>query len=368
MPKRRRAPAEEALARVVLGGHLGVRRGEPVTVESWSHALPWARAMVVEARRRGARPTLLVEDESAFFRSLEALGSSAVARLRPPDAGPGGAWVYLDGPEEFPRLLGLPAKDLERILARHDRAWWSRARRGRVRGLRVAVGDATAPAAARFGVDREAWESELLRASLVGPEELELRAQPVLRRLAHSRRLRVRHPNGTDLRLELAPRPPTVDIGRPDPPHGVVWARVPAGLVIAPLRPRATDGTWETNRPAYDRYAQPSVALGGRFVFRRGRLTEFAFDRGGGPFASAQLRAGPGAVRAVALTIGLNPAIDFAPEFQELGAGTLGLWLGEATYRPDLGRPRIAFLAALTEASVEADDRPRTPARPAPRR
>ena len=121
------------------------------------------------------------------------------------------------------------------------------------------------------------------------------------------------------------------------------------------IRGGTAEGTWETNRPAYDRFAQPPVALGGRFGFRAGRLREFAFDRGGAPFGAAYARAGR--ARAVALTVGLNPAITHAPEVQELGEGTLGLLLGDAPYRADGGQPRFSFLAALSGAEVDADGR-----------
>ncbi len=357
MPRRPPGRPEDALARAVLDrcGPLG--RGRPVTIETWSHALPWARALVVEARRRGALPVLLVEDERAFFRSLGALGRRSGRVLRSPPADGGGARIYLDGPEEFPRLLGLSPPDLDGTLARHDRAWWASARRARTRALRVAIGDATPTAADRFRVDRASWEAELLRASLLEPRRLEARARPLVRRLVRTRRVRVHHPNGTDFVAELARRRPLVDVGRPDPVRGTVWGRVPAGLVIAPLRPGRAEGTWETNRPAYDRFATPPVALGGRFELGAGRLREFSFDRGGGPFAAAYARQGRGSVRAIALTFGLNPAISFAPESQELGAGTVGLLLGTAGVRPDAARPRFAFLAALAEASVDADGR-----------
>ena len=350
MPPRPREHREDALARAVLDRYLGVRAGESVTIETWSHALPWARALVVGARRRGARPSLLVEDEEAFFRSVEAVGSRFPDRFRSGPGGRGGAYIYLDGPEEFPRLLGLPPRDRERLLERHDRAWWTAARRAHTRALRVAVGDATPIAAERYGVDRDAWQSELLRASLVDPGILARRAGAVLRRLAGSPARRLRHANGTDLSVEVELRAARADVGRPEPVRGLVWGRVPAGLLILPLRARRTDGVWETNRPAYDRFSRSPVAIGGRFAFRRGRLTELAFDRGGEPALPPPARFGTGRVRPIALTIGLNPAISFAPEFQELGEGTFGLLLGDAPYRPGGERPRRTFLAALAGA------------------
>src|SRR5271170_7341176 len=61
-----------AVARALVGSALGLRRGEHLIVVSWSHTLPWATAVVEEARRLGAMPLLLLEDEATFWRSLEA--------------------------------------------------------------------------------------------------------------------------------------------------------------------------------------------------------------------------------------------------------------------------------------------------------
>lgn len=355
MARHRPGSPEESLARVVLDRYLRVRRGEAVTIEAWSHALRWARAAVVEARRRGAVPTLVVEDEAAFFRSVAAVGVRGLRRRGPPADG---AYLYFPGPEAFPRLFGLPAADRERLLAPHDRNWWQRARRSGLRALEVRVADATETAAERLGVDRAVWEADLRRAIGVDPTRLQRAGDRLARRLARARHLTVEHANGTRLLVERAPRPIVVDVGRPGPRPGAVWSRVPSGLVVVPLRPGRAEGVWEANRPAVDRFADPPVALGARLRLARGRLVEYGFDRGGEPFATAAARLARGRVRAMALTLGLNPRVGAAPEFPELSEGTVGLWLSERPYRPDGPRPRISFLASLEGADVALDGRP----------
>ncbi|MGC2359276.1 MAG: hypothetical protein WA691_03095 [Thermoplasmata archaeon] len=356
--KRRPPRAEEALARVVLDRYLALRRGESVTIESWSHGLPWARSFVVEARRRGARAVLVLEDEEAYVRSLEVAGSPALSGISPRVAGRSDAYVYFGGPEAFHRLFGVPVRDLESLVARHDGTWWRAARRSRTRAVRLAIADATPTAAARYGVDSTAWQEELLAASLVDPARLETAGRRLLRDLPSFRTLRVQHSNGTDLRVGIAARAPILDSGRPDRTSGAVWGRIPSGLLIVPLRGGTAEGVWETNRPAYDRFARPPVAEGGRFEFRSGRLEEFAFDRGGESFAAAYSAARRGRERPVALTIGLNPAVSNAPEVLELGVGTIGLLLGDAPYRGGGRRSGFSFLAALAGARVAADGRP----------
>lgn len=366
MAPRRSDPPEEALARVVLERYLRLRRGEALTIEAWSHALRWGRAAVVEARRRGAVPTLIVEDEPAFFRSIAAVGARGVRRPGPPSRG---AYLYFPGPEALPRLRGLPAPDRDRLLARHDRAWWQRARRAGVRALEVAVANATESTAELLGVDRGEWEADLRRAILVDPGRLERVGAGLGRRLGRARSLTVEHPNGSRLAAERAPRPAVVDVGRPDPASGRVWSRVPAGLLVLPLRPGSAEGVWETNRPTVDRFADPPVAVGARLRFDGGRLVEYAVDRGGEPIAAAIARLGRGRVRAMALTVGLNPRIGAAPELPELAEGTVGLWLSERPFRPDGPRPRFSFVAPLAGADVAVDGRPWLRAgRPAPAR
>ncbi|MGI0071382.1 MAG: hypothetical protein ACRECT_04855 [Thermoplasmata archaeon] len=354
MTVRRVRHAEDALARALLERYLAVRRGDAVTIETWSHGLRWARALVVEARRIGARPTIRVEDEEAFFRSLATLGLAGAAPGRTPDVGRRGLRIELGGPEAFPRLLGLPAGDLARFGPRLTRA---RGTAG-ARAVRLAVADATPTAAARYGVDATAWEAELVRASLVDPRRLEAIGRRLARRLARARRVRVRHPNGTDLEVERVPRPPIVEAGRPGVRGAAPAGRVPAGLLVVALRKGRASGTWEANRPAYDRYTVPPVAVGGRFEFRAGRLTGFAFDRGGEAFAALYRPAAHGPGRPVALTVGLNPAIAHAPELPELALGTVGLVLGTSSLRPG-GSPSGGIrLPVLTGADVHVDGRP----------
>ncbi len=362
--------AEETLARFVLDRVLRLRRGEALTVESWSHALPWARPFVVEARRRGAEPTLVVEDEEAFFRSLALPPSRRIPGASATLADRGGAYVYLPGPEAFPRLFGLPGEELESVIAHHGPSWWRSARRSGLRAARLAIASATPTAAARYRVDAETWQREILRASEVPPEQLARAAERVRRVLARVRHVRVRHPNGTDLTAELLPRTPIVEDGRVDRTDlraGRVWTPVPTGFVAVALADGSAEGVWEANRPVYDRFATPPVSEGARFVFARGRLREYSFDRGGDAFARGYARGGRGRDLPGALTFGVNPAVGRAPELGELAAGAVGLLLGENRSLGGGNRSRFTYLSTLGGAEVELNGRrhwvPGSPAR-----
>ncbi len=349
---------ETTVARATLVGHLGVAPGEPVTIEAWSPALDWARAFVVEARRLAAEPVLALEDEEGFFRSLARGGPvpTAPAAL----AGLGGAYVYLGGPEAFPRLFALGPEERALALERHGTAWRAAARASRLRGARLAVAGVTRTAAARFGINLETWRDEVVQASVVPPSRLASHAAFALRRLARARRMTIRHPNGTRLELELRPGRWVEEAGRPVRDlhrADAIWSNLPSGRIVLPVDAGSASGTWEANRPTYDRWGETPVGVGGRFAFKDGVLQEFAFDRGGEAFTALGPRAGrsPGVVGAVSL--GLNPKISRAPEVGDLATGRLGLRFSVPRRPGSRASPRPYYVSELQGGEVELDGR-----------
>ncbi|MGD0587547.1 MAG: hypothetical protein ABSA63_01970 [Thermoplasmata archaeon] len=361
MTRAGRLRAEDRLARMVLGQCLGVRRGETVTVETWDHALPWARAVVLEARRRGCEPTLVVEDEETFFRSLAQSSGRTVPGAPAAVAEASDAYVYFPGPANFSRLLGLSGEARDAVLGRHGAEWWRGARRAGLRAARLAVGAATSTAAARFGVDREAWERELVRGSLVAPDRLARAANHLVRRLHRAQQVRIVHPNGTDLTVELLHAPAIIEDGRVDRADrraGRLWTQIPTGVVGVPLLSGAAEGLWESNWATYHRFSDPPLRLGARFTFHRGRLSEYAFDRGGAAFAREYARGGRGREQPSGLLLGVNPAISHAPEVAEVAAGAVSLLLGRNRSLGGRNSSRFAYLTTLTGATVELDGEP----------
>jgi leucyl aminopeptidase (aminopeptidase T) len=351
------APSETRFARTVLVDYLRLARGETVTVEAWSSALAGARAFVLEARRRGAAPVLVVEDEEAFFAALT--DGSPVPAPAPPTARPRGCHVYLEGPEGFPRLLGLTPAEVRAVWRRHAGTWSATARAARLRGARIRLTGLSAAAAARYRVDLGAWRREVLDAGCVAPRRLASAAAAIVRRLARARRLAVVHPNGTRLELELRPGRWVEESGRAvAPPHRAdpVWQEVPTGRVTFPVVPRSVNGRWEANRPTYDRFADAPIDSGARFTFRSGALHEFLFDRGGDRFVRATARRLRRSRPVQAVAFGVNPRIARAPEVSDLARGAFSLRLGA----PLDGTGAAPYVSVLHGAGFEVDGRPWT--------
>jgi len=350
--------AEDSLARAVLGPCLAIRPKEVVTIETWSHALPWALALVREVRRRRAEPILVLEEEETFFQSLRFPKSPRVPLPSPALIGASDVYIYLPGPEAFPRLFGLGPLDLHTAVVRHSASWWSAARARRLRVARLSISSVTPTAADHFGIEIGAWQGEVFRASLFPPGQLHRKGVRLARCLEPARRIRIRHPNGTDLRLRLRPGRAVVEDGRVDVEdrrEGHLATQIPSGLVAVRVDPKSAEGVWESNRQIYLRFQEPPVTVASRFVFRDGRLREYTFDRGGESFAAVYANAGRGRDLVSRLTFGLNPAVGFAAELEEIAAGTVTLWLGDDRSRGSRHTVPFSFVSPLGGADVEVD-------------
>jgi len=357
------AVSPPTVARTLVGSALELRRGEQLVVLSWNHTLPWASAVVAEARRIGARPLLFLEDEAAFWRGVDLSRSTSAwaslpkttrAALRSADA-----LLYFPGPADRPRLRGLP-RDLLQPLSGHDDLWLDPSSRGGPRRIRCLLGYASDAEADYWGVPGAMWRSQLLR-GIAEADYAKIAAggRRVQQLLANGREVRITGQDGTDLRLALRHRTPWVDDGRVDRldrRRGRLLASAPAGSVVVAVDERSAVGTAVANRPSY----LPSGRVsGGQWEIEGGRLRNYWYAEGSEGFEAEFAEAPRGRETVSLLGVGLNGAL--APgvphaEDGEMGAVTLAIG-GNSSYG---GTNRCRYLAwlALGEATVAVDGVP----------
>jgi leucyl aminopeptidase (aminopeptidase T) len=361
MPSNEASPP--AVARSLLGSALTVRRGEHVAVLTWNHTLPWATACVTEARRLGARPFLVLEDEAAFWRSLEFPTSPARwSGLSPPVVAAisrADAVVYFPGPADRPRLRALPPQRSASLLGTDDE-WLRRTQRAGVRTVRCLLGYVSDAQAERWSVPAATWRSQLIRGiTEVDHGELARDAKRAARLLRTGRTVRVMAANGTDLTLRLRGRTPWVDDGRIDPDdrrHGRTVSASPAGTVVVAIEEGSADGMVVANRPSY---LSTGPVAGAQWEVERGRLRNYWYTEGAEAF-EADFTTAPRGREVVALfALGLNSALaPGVPQAEDAEAGTITLAVGGNTLYG--GRNRCRYLSWITvgEATVTVDGHP----------
>jgi len=361
MPTVEGGPA--GVARAILGGALRVRRGEHLAVLTWNHTLPWATACVTEARRLGARPFLVLEDEEAFWQSLEHGPSPRPwAGLAPPlraAVARADAFVYFPGPADRPRLRSLPPEKLRPLLGTDD-DWLATSRRAGNRGVRCLLGLVSDAQAERWGVPAAMWRSQLIRGIVdVENEAMARDAQRVARLLRRGRALRLMAANGTDLTLRLRGRTPWVDDGRidlDDRRHGRTVSASPAGAVVVAVDEGSAQGTVVGNRPSF----LPSGRVAGaQWEVEGGRLRNYWYTEGADAFDTEFGQAPRGREVVSLFAIGVNSALPAGtPQAEDAEAGAVTLAIGGNTLYG--GRNRCRYLSWITvgEATVTVDGHP----------
>jgi leucyl aminopeptidase (aminopeptidase T) len=345
----------EQICRTVLTQTLRLRRGENVVVEAWTHMLPWANAMVLEARRLGIRSTLIYEDEATYWRSVEECQPADVGRMPDPELGAiakADGYVFFWGPEDRPRLRALP-KEQNGLLTAYNSRWYQAAEKAHLRGCRMELGQATAAAARFFGVSASAWQESLLDASRVDLSSMAKDGARLAARLRKGKALRLSHANGTSLELRLAGRTPVVDDGIVDAQDvraGNNMTSFPGGAVYVALDEKFAAGALNSNRTSYP----PKGTLGGgRWTFAENHLAEFHYEVGGERIQEEFEKAGPGKDRPGFLSIGLNPKIRGTPGLEDFERGTILLGVGANTSFG--GKNRVGFQTWLGIAGAHLE-------------
>jgi leucyl aminopeptidase (aminopeptidase T) len=352
-----------AVARALIGSALGVRRTDHVVVVSWNHTLPWATACVTECRRIGARPVLLLEDEGAFWRSVESSPSARRWAGLPPPARAAleraDALVYFPGPADRPRLHSLSPPLLTPFLGA-DEEWLSAARRARLRTVRCLLGYASDAQADHWGVPGAMWRSQLIRGITdVDYGTLRKDGRRAAALLLHGRELRLTAANGTDLKLRLRGRVPWVDDGLVDADdrrRGRLVAAAPAGSVVVAVDETSADGMVIANRPSF---LSAGRVEGAQWEVERGKLRNYWYTEGGEAFETEFAHAPRGRETVGLFALGLNPELaPGVPRAEDEEAGTVTLAVGGNTIYG--GRNRCRFLSWITvgEATVAVDGAP----------
>lgn len=355
--------AASALAESLVRGALRVKSGENVVIETWNHTLDYARACVVEARKAGAHPVLLLEDEPAYWRSVEETPS--VKAWSKPGVNEWAllaksqAYVFFPGPADRPRLTQLPPKRREELVA-YNGEWYRRASQAKIRAVRSVLGYASDAQAERWGVSGLAWREQLVRAATeVNLDTVHAEAKRAAQKLKAGNELRVTAPNGTDLTMRLRHRPPYVDDGSvtsEDIASGANMTVSPPGTVLVAIDEKHSDGLAIANRPSFSRAGRVE---GGQWEVKAGKVSNIWYTEGQAEFDAAFLAAPKGKDVLSIFSIGLNPVLEPGVpqvEDQEAGAVTLGIG-GNSGYG---GTNRCPFLSwiVIGEATVAVDGKP----------
>lgn len=358
---------ERAAARNLVRKYLRVRPGENVIVEAWSHTLAMSSAMVDEVRQAGGSAFLAYENDDAWWRAIARKQGAHLGSLSAPEWAAlkaADAFVQFWGPADSARLAKLPERDFDPWAEAWFDRWYKIARSTGLRGGRMATGWITDSRVRKWGADAPDWRKRLLEACLVDPREITAVGRRLARALSRRRKVRITHPNGTDVEVALAGAPVRVYDGLPHPRNKAyspfdLMASFPDGRLAVALDARTAEGRIVSNRPSYEEVWFPWTRYGGgTFEFSKGQLTDFSFKEGGAHFAKRYARGSPGKERTGSLRIGLHPTLRNVPYLEDMERGSVRLAVGRNAYLGGTNPSDFAGWVTLAGSEISVDGSP----------
>jgi len=347
----------EALAKNVIRRTLAIKPKENVIVETWNHGLPIAAEFVHQLRAAGARPMLLFEDEDTYWRSVSTLPKSKLGQVGSHEwkaLGEADAYVFVTGPSDINRIREFGMDRYDASTAYNDE-WYRRAKKARLRGARIGLGYVTAPRAAAYGLDLDAWRRMMLDASSVDPREIVRAGRKVQALLSKRGRLEITAPNGTRFACDLVGRKAHVEEGvvsEDDIERGDIMANLPAGEAFVVPDERSGEGTIVFDRPvAYVGQWIRGISL----AFDNGRLTKWSATENEDLIRKDWAEAKGDRDRLGMIDIGLNPKAQTGFLQDYVVAGSVYVSVGANDEAGGKNKTSFSLGSTITGATVRVD-------------
>ena len=297
------------VAERVLLESLHLTEGENVTIEAWNNGLPFAQRTLVRARRLGAVPVLLFEDEESYVEGLRGapkaivgkMGRHEYALLSATDA-----YVFIPGP----LLGGSPKLSREEVVAytRYNSSWYKAAKSARLRGVRLTFGYAGEEMARVLRRSLPDIVEHQLKASLVDFRKIRLTGMRLARQMERGAKVTVRA-EGEELNFELG-RGEEIDDGmvdRKDVAAGNNMTNVPPGYLAREIAKETLSGTVRLHAPLPRLGTSADV----RLDFAKGRLKAWKSEEDQ-EWLDALVRMMPEERRTFSdVLLGLNPSMNY---------------------------------------------------------
>ncbi len=352
--------AAESLARTVLGKNLATAKGESVIIETWPHTLEYARAFVEETRRLGAVPTLLYEDEPAWWNAVEAKNFRPFAKLSKAEKAAvarADVYVHFFGPEDQLRLSSLPSATRNKPFAWNEE-WYDTAHKANLRGTRMSIGLVPDRVAQKFGFSGDSLRTKLVKAGSVDAKKMARKGSKLQKIIEHGSKLRLRHSNGTDLTIRLSGVHARADVGIVDAAarkrrYGIL-ANNPTGLLMVAVDRANAVGTVVGNRAIYDLVTARRYD-GADWSFEAGKLVRRTLGDGGKEFEKAFAQGGKGRDALSYFSIGLNPEGRAAAPAEDTEEGAVLISVGNNTFADGTNKATLRGFAMVAGADIEVD-------------
>jgi leucyl aminopeptidase (aminopeptidase T) len=312
------------IAGKILTESLGVKKGETVTVETWNTGLGLAREVVRQARRMGAIPVMIFEDERTFIDGVKGAPREMLGKMGKHEYGLLGAtdaYVFIPGPP-----LGVYYRKVTRDqyakATQYNSSWYQAAEKARLRGVRVSFGYVGKDLAGYLGKDADKIASAQLSAALSNFRKMKTKGVALSRKLS-DQSTAILTTSAGELKFRLKGGLEIEDglVDKNDLATGQNVAYIPPGLVSKEVVPTSARGKVKLS-PSLTRLG---VVDDLTLTFNGGQLTGWSPGRPAGVVDEVLASIKESNRRISLVTVGLNPKLSFGNALDRFVLGAIGI-------------------------------------------
>ena len=317
--------AEDIAAKVasrVLNKTLGLKKGESITIETWNNGLGFALEVVRQARKIGAVPLLVLEDEETYLKGLAEAPKDTVGLMGKHEYGllaGSDAYVFIPGPPLGAFYKGI-SRDQYASATKYNASWYKAAEKAKLRGARAVFGYAGKDFVKLLGKSEKEIVAAQLDASLADFEKISQTGRAVAARLQDGKEVVLR---GESVRLtfkvkgEMEVEDGMVD--KEDVKQGMNVAYVPPGYVLKDVaKGSATGKARAAQSPSTGGMVEDAV-----LEFEKGKLKRWSSEKS----ADALNRAvGKGGLPLLYFSVGINPRMKYGYGLDRFVKGAVCLY------------------------------------------
>jgi leucyl aminopeptidase (aminopeptidase T) len=170
------------LAKRIVSDSVHLKQGDSVTIETWNNGLEFAREVVKEARKVGALPILILEDEEAYLSGLKNTPKESLGKMGKHEynlLSLTDAYVFIPGPPIY-TYAPMVSREEGSAATSYNSSWYEAAGNAGVRGVRLTFGYVGQDVAKLLGKKRDEIVRRHLRASLLDANVVHDSGDPIL--------------------------------------------------------------------------------------------------------------------------------------------------------------------------------------------
>jgi len=317
--------AEDVTAQVasrLLDKTLGLKKGESVTIETWNNGLKFALEVVKQARKIGAIPLLVLEDEETYLKGLAEAPKDSIGLMGKHEYGlvaGSDAYVFIPGPPLGAFYKGI-SRDQYASAVKYNPSWYKAAEKAKLRGARLAFGYAGRDYARLLGKSEKEIVGAQLDAAMADFAKISQSGRALAARLQDGKDVVVR---GESSRLTFRIKGDVeVEDGmvdKDDVKVGLNVAYIPPGYVLKDAaKGSATGKATVTRSPSTGGMVEDAV-----LEFEKGKLKRWSSAKS---LDALNRAVGKGGLPLQYFSVGLNPRMKYGYGLDRFVKGAVCLY------------------------------------------